>query len=343
MVGGRLIAVCVGCTLPLAPVVVAQPAFSTSHGIQFSTIGDPGNPTATEHEAPGFFPPFWNPVGIHVGRVDFEYRLARTEVTVGQYLEFVRAYAPYWTGSPGSLSLTGTWIVLQAGGGYAAAPGSEDLAANMTWHNAARFCNWLHNDKRTEAWAFENGAYDTSTFGPGPGGVHNEQPTRNPDARYWIPSLDEHVKGMNYDPDRYGPGEGGYWSFPNASDTPPVSGYPSDGGETSAGIPFSFAVEDHVPVGAYPHVQSPWGLLDGSGGESEWTEMLNEPGGFQRVYRGSWSFLQFYESWDRIDGLSASFPTSPLHGLRLAAAVPGVGPVGTLVFAAIALTRRKGR
>lgn len=315
----------------------AEPVFTTSFGIEFATIGAPGNRPATPQEAPRFFPPYWNPVGINVGHVDYEFRLSRTEITVGQYLEFVRAYAPYWAGHPDAGALVGSWIFYQGNGTYVAYPGTENLAANMSWYNAARFCNWLHNGKSSEPWAFEDGAYDTSTFQPGPGGV--EQATRHPDARFWIPSLDEWTKGMHYDPDRYGPGEEGYWTYPNSGNTVSVGGYPSQGGQTSAGIPFTGNPAGWVPVGSYPDVRSPWGLLDGSGGESEWTELQ----GFSntRSSRGSEAFNEFYQPWDEIDFLGGSFANFPVSGIRLATVVPEPGVMMVAFLAFLSETRRK--
>lgn len=46
-----------------------------------------------------------------VGSVNRRYRMARTEVTVGQWLEFVNSYAPYYEGPTNWSEFTSRWIV----------------------------------------------------------------------------------------------------------------------------------------------------------------------------------------------------------------------------------------
>ncbi len=57
-------------------------------GFEFVTIGSPGNA-----EVPPEYQSFPTPTP-GLGRVNNEYRISRTEVTYGQYFDFVRAYAP---------------------------------------------------------------------------------------------------------------------------------------------------------------------------------------------------------------------------------------------------------
>ncbi len=112
--------------------------------------------------------------------------------------------------------------------------------------------------------AFETGAYDSSGWGPGGTGQVNH----SPDALFWIPTPDEYTKAVFYDPNRYGTSQGGYWLYPNRSNTPPVGGPPgTPGAETGSG---SYPYDPNnpnrfYPVGSYPNSQTPWGLLDGSG------------------------------------------------------------------------------
>ena len=88
--------------------------------------------------------------------------------------------------------------------------------------------------------------------------------------------MDEWVKAGYYDPDRFGEGEGGWWDFPDSSDTQLIPGRPELGGQTNAGSDTEWPSGQARPheVGLYPGTQSPWGLLDVSGGASEWTESL---------------------------------------------------------------------
>lgn len=101
---------------------------------------------------------------------------------------------------------------------------------------AARYCNWPTNGKRPERDAFENGAYDTSTFTTNSAGTFNDQRTHTPGASFWIPTVDEWIKAAYYDPNRYGNGVEGYWLYNNQSNTAPIYNAPWNGGESNGGI-----------------------------------------------------------------------------------------------------------
>jgi len=140
----------------------------------------------------------------------------------------------------------------------------------------------LQNGKINEQWAFDGGVYDASTFTRNEDGTFNDDYARSPDARYWIPNVDEWMKAAYYDPNRFGPGLSSWWDFPNKTDQPLFIGFPAESGEIP--IPTQVARQgitgetngslDNWPakgmsVGSYPWVQSPWGLRDVSGGLSE--------------------------------------------------------------------------
>lgn len=333
--------------------VCAQPV--PDYDFDWSVIGSPGNRAANAEEAPGLFNPvLYPPNGLHVGAVSYEYRMARTEVTVSQWFDFVQAYAPFYPGpavntSYGSFAsvLTGQWIAPVPGSGqngqpwqFTMDPEAANLATGTSWHFAARYANWLHNGKAHEQWAFETGAYDTSTFTRNPDGTWNDQIAPTPGARFWLPTLDEWTKGMYHDPNRYGDGQEGYWAHPIGRDTPAVPGYPEDGGETSGGIPLppDFEAHWHVPVGAYPRITSPWGLLDGSGGLSEWTTTGNEWG---RYVHGSGEFEGAWETIDRIDIFGGGSPDAGGGGFRLASIIPA--PAGFPLLCLLTLIHQRRR
>jgi formylglycine-generating enzyme required for sulfatase activity len=309
------------------------------YGIEWRTIGAPGNRVVNAAEAPIFYqndpyPP------LQVGSVGYEFRMSRTEVTVGQYLEFVNAYAPYYTGSRLDPAFTGlrifpTSVDPATPAQFVAPVAVLDAPADMGWRWAARFCNWLHNDKGTDRAAFESGAYDTSTFiDLGPPDFFQDQITHSPGAEFWIPSHDEWVKGVYYDPARYGTGQGGYWMFPNGTDSPLTPGLPGEpGAQTSAGIADTLAI---IPVGAYPDVQTPWGLLDASGGVGEWTETVKDS--LRRRYSMGTDIADFHT--DLSDRLGR-YGANAFVGLRLASSVPnpGVCPAVLVLF----LLRRSRR
>ena len=320
-------------------VAVGQPM--PDYDFEWRTVGAPGNRAPTEQEAPGLFS---FPGGPVPGSVAYEYRISRTEVTVGQYFEFVQAYAPYYDGALNDQAFTGLWIWSDAAdprdaSGYQIVDDASDRAANMSWYMAARYVNWLNSGKASDRDAFESGVYDTSSFGSG-----QEIVERNPDARFWIPSLNEWVKAAHYDADRYGPGQEGYWLYPHGSDSPPITGLPQEGGQTAADLLIGPG-DPHpwLDVGSYPDVQSPWGLLDLSGGLSEWLEDQISPdlsGGIDRRRDGSFDFDGAVFD-DRLDVLRAAGAHSPFYGIRVAGAVPTPGALVIPLFVGMIPNRRR--
>ncbi len=315
--------------LPLAATLALTTTASAvpNHGFDFRIIGDPGNPPT---DPSVYHPNFPRPLG----GIDYEFRLTRTEVTYTQQLEFMTAYAPHYFEDGGSL---GDWGELRRVGISGGAPiweineGAEKYPAMMSPRLWARYCNWLHNDKALTREAFDSGAYETSTFGRNEDGTITDQMRRSDGAKFWIPSIEEWTKGGYWDPNKNGEGEGGYWLAPNSSDTRSIPGHPDEGGETNAG-PGSYPMD----VGSYPDTQTPWGLLDYSGGGRELAERI-----------GSFSYLMLGSEANfpgGSDGIGRFFVASPDTGflsLRLASAVPAPGASVFLVAGISALTRRR--
>lgn len=301
----------------------------------WAVIGDPGNPSAPS----SLFP--FQPGGPARGGVNYEYRISKTEVTVGQWARFVSAYLPYYKGNAINPGFHGNGILYV--GPFTGYQVRWDLNAptTMNWQYAARYCNWLHNGMATNQEAFELGVYDMSTLVIDPiTGRGQMNTTPMPGARVWIPTLDEWTKAAYYDPDRHGPGQGGYWMYPNSSDTQSVAGLPSEGGQTSRGSLMQ------MPVGSYPGTVSPWGLLDVSGGVAEILNYFPES-----TYR-AWAVGTDYMT-DNIlagrDSLGWSDHNfvgftggGSLNGLRLAAPIPGTG-VPVTILASLSLLSRRSR
>jgi sulfatase modifying factor 1 len=292
------------------------------------------------------------------GGVGYEYRIGRMEVTTSQWVEFFNAaydrpredwipfvdFTTHWGAVPTTPNTAG-------GARWTVGPGGALLpVGNISWRTAAIYCNWLHNGKSTAREAFMSGAYDVSTFGD----LVNEAPTHMVGARYWIPTFDEQLKAFHYDPNKPNPDGtlGGWWSYSNGSDTPYVYGPPGvlvNGQPTQANAgwdnrdyplsPFS------IPLGSYPDVQTPWGLLDASGGTGEWTETKYlqtsriSDGSFWTLSPGQANLL------DRLSVYGGDFPHIPTleHGLRIASVPsPGTIAVGLGVCIALGASRRRG-
>lgn len=302
-----------------AAAMVSSALAVPNYGLDFVTIGDPGNP----HTVPGVDHQGPRPIG----GVDYEYRLTRTEITSSQQFEFLQAYDPFMN----AVDRRAWGDVSYSLGQWRLAPGDDNKAARMSPRLWMRYANWLHNDKALSADAFESGAYDASTFGRDENGDLTDQMTRSPGARFWIPSLDEWTKGGYWDPNRFGEGEGGYWQYPNSTDEASIQDIPGvQEGDTNTGTGI------RVDVGSFPTAQSPWGLLDYSGGEFEVGERINDR-----------RYLQLGSQWgggdppraDDLGSRSSEVPSGPI-GLRLASVVPAPG-TGVFVVACVCAIRRR--
>lgn len=333
------------CSLPATPAhadVFTPP--TPEH--RWAVIGSPGNAPNQYVEQPG------GTVRSR-GGVAYEYAITRTEITASQWNEFVQAYTPFI--NPASrfdsrffsdrfrpIFLPNNQVR------YEMIPAAAEYPVEIGWRYAARYCNWLHNGKVNEAWAFENGAYDTSTFGDVAGGYFTDQVAHNPDAKFWIPTIDEWYKAAYFDPSKNGQNQPVYWLYPTTSDTAPISGLPQDGGETSAGVPRTGPEFDYPPTAAYADVMSPWGLWDLSGGYSEWLESVSQyqddlPDGRLRV--GSRVGQDNWDLYDRSTGLMPfGSPRSGYGGVRIVAAVPEPAAFsGVLIMWTLSRTTRRTR
>lgn len=298
------------------------PGVPPNYGYEFVTIGAVGNRATLPHEVPT------RPT-LQIGAVNYQYRIAKTEVTGADWFEFVQAYAPYIGDNFGDQAFFSSSVVFVGFGpgnvpAYSMNPVHNDQAVQFGWRYAARYCNWLTNGKALTRDAFERGAYDTSTFTTNPDGTINDQLAHSPGALYWIPTRDEWVKATYYDPNKHGPEIEGYWRHPGGQDTPLISGAPgTPGAQTPSGVQMPGFYPD---VGSYPDVNAPWGLLDTSGGQMEWTETgVNHLVGGRRVSLGSFTgqSTSAYELFDRIEhSLSQISGPGGLAGMRLASSVP---------------------
>ena len=170
----------------------------------------------------------------------------------------------------------------------------------VSWFDALRFANWLHNGQPSGAQAAgttEDGAYTFS--GATTAGA------RNALALVFLPTENEWYKAAYYDG-----GSATWFDYPMGTDTAPLSSAPP-GGATSGNLRApsnEFAVTGSATfvsttnyltdVGAYTTAASPYGTFDQGGNAWEWNETAS--GASRSVRGGGWS--------DSADGLLASQP-----------------------------------
>ena len=258
-----------------------------------------------------------NPADLNTGRgkVGYSFAIARNEITVGQYVIFLNAVAADLSGlSPEQReTMEDLWqedmlntydyvsphgVINRSGSGTGVDPyvysevsdpslgasSAQRPALYISWFSAARFANWLHNGGNKGS-STETGAY---TLDYKQNGIF----VRNPDARWWIPSLDEWYKAAFYDPTKPG-GNNKYWLYPTRSDNLPVAEMPP-GGDNSANFN-SMAPDGRklIPVGSFSSTASHYGAQDLAGSMWEWTDtaVLNHEGWPETmvVVGGSWS------------------------------------------------------
>lgn len=252
--------------------------------MEFVLVGDPGNsgdPTT------------------NTGKVDYIFEIAKYPVTNKEYAEFLNAVAKY-SDSYGLYNpnmengLFGGIKCIQKDNYYFYEPLEEyvDLpVVYVSWFDAARFCNWMHFGKPTiekdELQVIEGeqnvGAYNTLLFGDSR--KIQKVETHNPEAKFWLPTLDEWNKAAYYDPHK--PDVEDYWLYPTRSNTKPNADLPPNDQFSANYYDFKWAASSPylTPVGSYKNASSYYGTYDQGGNVWEWVETLR-PNKKQRWVRG---------------------------------------------------------
>jgi len=305
--------------------------------LELVPVGNPGN----EGEASGGMGGA-GPSRV-CGAVDYEYFIGAYEVTTRQYTEFLNAVA-----ADDTYGLYNLWMwtdenscmIQRSGepGRYTYSVAADRVnrpVGSVSFWDACRFANWLHNGQPTgaqNAHSTEDGAYTLNGYTGDYGGTI----ARNADARFFVPNEDEWYKAAYHKNDV---ATQHYWDYPMSSDWTPTNVLTEPDQSNSAnffrngytiGAPYYTNI-----VGAFANSGSPYGTFDQGGNLWEWTETIRD--GFSRVLRGGAyrHDVMYLRAWNRH---LAYYPAREYSttGFRVAF-VPEPGSVTLLVCGGIVL------
>lgn len=279
----------------VAACLATSPARAVT--IDWVTVGDPGNANDTT----GY------------GAVNYEYRIGKYDVTIGQYTEFLNAvaktdtYSLYNTSMGTNLNVVGiartgssgsyTYSVINNGGDSSNRP-----ITCVSWWDAARFSNWMANGQPTGAQSStttENGAYNVNgaTSGSAPG-KNVTNPNTSAAPTFYIPTENEWYKAAYYSPVKGGVGSPGYYAYATQSDSDPgnVIGSGTNqanyyAGNYSVTQSADWANENYLTdVGAFTNSASYYGTFDQSGNVYQWNDLdgLASSGSSRGLRGGFW-------------------------------------------------------
>ncbi len=270
----------------LAGMIVLSGEIASAVTIDWVDISNPGNPDDTT----GY------------GKVDYNYKISKYEITTAQYVEFLNAVAATDTNGLYNVGMYNSDYykgIKRSGnsGSYTYSVNTDfqsDWAnkpvALIGWYDALRFANWMHNGQPTGDQGnstTERGVYYLTGTNSVNGTYYNGA-LRNPDAVFWLPSEDEWYKAAFYDPNKTGTDK--YWNYATGSDSIPHKSAPTTDSDCVNYIDYNgYAVGApyySTDIGSYPNSDSPYGTYDQNGNAWEWTETMS--GSNRGLRGGSW-------------------------------------------------------
>jgi formylglycine-generating enzyme required for sulfatase activity len=292
------------------------------------------------------------------GAVDHEYDIGKYEVTAGQYTEFLNAVAGVDTYGLYNASMwssdQGCKIERYAGAGTEGDPYQYQVAGDkanrpvnyVSWGDAARFANWLHNGQpgldvpaAQDGSSTEDGAYflDGATSDADLVTI-----AREADWLWAIPTEDEWYKAAYFDATN-----DVYYEYPTGSDDEPSHELidPDPGNNaTMADETYNLATVGaphyRTEVGAHENSASPYGTFDQGGNVWEWTEAVPYATvNWRGVRGGAYNQRHFYLKTTWGEARSADTEDA-VTGFRVVQ-VPEPGVTVLLAMGGVTLLRRR--
>jgi len=242
---------------------------------------------------------------------------------------------------------------------YSVAADYADRPVNyVSWGDAARFSNWLHNGQPT-------GAQDASTTEDGSYSLNGATTAaRESDATWVIPTADEWYKAAYHKNDGV---TGNYFGYPTSSDTRPD--YVNDGNLSGTGNPFveggidpgNYATHDgddgttgigspyyRTEAGEWENSASPYGTFDQAANLYEWNEAITVSNSNRGIRGGCFAYgtdAEYMHASHRSDRAPTyehfyvGFRVADLSGE--AQPIPEPAGLGLLGVALLAMRRRR--